>query len=74
MVSDIDADAVLTEELGVKMTLDEVLAEVEFDEREERKRKQNLADPVITREYITWNQFKDYFEKYRPRAERNGED
>lgn len=31
VVSEIDADAVLTEELGVKMTVDEVLAEVEFD-------------------------------------------
>lgn len=47
---------------------------MEFDEREERKRKQNVAEPVITREYITWNQFKDYFEKYRPRGERNAED
>lgn len=31
VVSEIEADAVLTEELGVKMTVDEVLAEVEFD-------------------------------------------
>ncbi len=71
VVSQIDADAVLTEDLGVRLTLDEVLAEVEFDEREERKRKE--VDAVITKEYITWNQLLDYFERYRPREQRNEE-
>ena len=29
---------------------------------------------MISSEYITWNQFRDYFEKYKPRNERNVEE
>lgn len=56
VVEHIDEDAVLTADLGVKLNLDEVLGEVEYDEREERKKKESsTSEAVITREFITWN-------------------
>jgi len=71
VVEFIDADAVGIPHLRKKLNLDEVLREIEQDETMEISSNQYHGEPINHKEYITWREFVEYFDDYKPAEQRN---
>ncbi len=54
-----------------KLTLDEVLSEIEKDEMFEMVQMGRRADKINHKEFITWREFMNYFYDYKDIDDRN---